>query len=159
MKKFWTAAGLLFSFACAFAAQPKTLYRNDFEKAEIGKVPEDFLVLDGGFAVRQEGGNKFLELPGAPLGEDTFGLLFGPTEPENVSASARIFGTAKGRRFPAFAVGLNGVGGLKLQVSPAKKLVELYRGEEVVATAPYTWEPGSWTLLRLDVRKVKDGEF
>ena len=159
MKKFWTAAGLLFFFACAFAALPGTVYRNDFEKAEIGKVPEDFLVLDGGFAVQQEGGNKFLELPGAPLGEDTFGLLFGPTEPENVSASARIFGTAKGRRFPAFAVGLNGVGGLKLQVSPAKKLVELYRGEEVVATAPYTWEPGSWTLLRLDVRKVKDGEF
>ena len=101
MKKFWTAAGLLFFFACAFAALPGTVYQNDFEKAEIGKVPEDFLVLDGGFAVQQEGGNKFLELPGAPL--DTFGLLFGPTETNNLSASARIFGTAKGRRFPAFA--------------------------------------------------------
>jgi len=157
MKKFWSAAGLLVSFVCAFAAQPKTLYRTDFEKAEIGKVPEDFLVLDGGFVVQQEGGNNFLELPGAPL--DTFGLLFGPTESNNVSASARIFGTGKGRRFPAFAVGLNGVGGLKLQVSPAKKLVELYRGEEVLASAPYNWESGSWTMLRLDVRKSKDGEF
>src|SRR5947207_12856383 len=151
MKKFWVAVRLVLCGVCAFAAPPKTDYRNDFEKADIGKVPEDVLVLDGGFAVQQEGGNKFLELPGAPL--DTFGLLFGPTETNNVSASARIFGTGKGRRFPAFALGLNGVGGLKLQVSPAKKLVELYRGEEVVATAPYTWEAGAWTMLRLDVRK------
>jgi len=157
MKRFWAVVGLVASFASAFAALPSTVYRNDFEKAEIGKVPEDFLVLDGGFAVQQEGGNKFLELPGAPL--DTFGLLFGPTETNNLSASARIFGTGKGRRFPAFALGINGMGGLRLQVSAAKKLVELYRGEEVVATAPYTWESGSWTMLRLDLRKIKDGEF
>src|SRR6266571_662021 len=142
---------------CAFAQQAKPLYQNDFEQAALDKVPDDFLVLDGGFAVQQEGGNKFLELPGAPL--DTFGLLFGPTETNNVSASARIFGTGKGRRFPAFAVGLNGVGGLKLQVSPAKKLVELYRGEEVATTAPFIWESGAWTMLRLDVRKIRDGQF
>jgi len=141
----------------AFAQQTKLLYENDFEKAALDKVPEDFLVLDGQFSVKEEGGNKFLELPGAPL--DTFGLLFGPTETNNVSASARIFATGKGRRFPAFAVGLNGVGGLKLQVSPAKKLVELYRGEDVVATAPYSWESGAWTMLRLEMRKVKDGEL
>ena len=157
MKKYLAIATLVACSASVFAAEPKTLYANNFEKADIGKVPDDFLVLDGGFAVQEEGGNKFLELPGAPL--DTFGLLFGPTETNNVSASARIFGTGKGRRFPAFAVGLNGVGGLRLQVSPAKKLVELYRGEDVVATAPYTWESGAWTMLRLDVRKIKEGEF
>src|SRR4051812_32447324 len=121
MKKYLAVGILVACSASFFAAEAKKLYENNFEKAEVGKVPEDFLVLDGGFAVQQESGNKFLELPGAPL--DTFGLLFGPTETNNVSASARIFGTGKGRRFPAFAVGLNGVGGLKLQVSPAKKLV------------------------------------
>jgi hypothetical protein len=148
---------LLFMAAFAFADEPKKLYENNFEKAEVDKVPEDFLVLDGGFAVKEEGGNKFLELPGAPL--DTYGVLFGPTEAANVSVSARIFGTGKGRRFPAFGIGANGVGGLKLQISAAKKLVELYKGEDVVASAPYTWEPGTWTALRLEVRKVKDGEF
>src|SRR5438874_13641621 len=60
------------------AAEGKVIYENNFEKAEVGKVPEDFLVLDGAFTVKEEGGNKFLELPGAPL--DTFGLLFGPTQ-------------------------------------------------------------------------------
>ena len=148
---------LVLVIGCMFSAAAKTIYENNFEKAEIGKVPEEFLVLDGGFAVKEEAGNKFLELPGAPL--DTFGLLFGPTEAANMSAGARIFGTGKGRRFPTFGVGLNGVGGLKLQISPGKKLVELYKGDEVVASAPYTWESGTWTMLRLQVQKSKESEF
>lgn len=140
---------------CAQEARP--LYENNFEKSEIGKVPEEFLVLDGGFAVRQEGDNKFLELPGAPL--ETFGFLFGSTEKEGVSVAARIYGTAKGRRFPTFAVGLNGVGGFRLQVSPAKKLLELSRGDNVRAGVPYEWASGQWTRLRLQVRKSKEGAW
>src|SRR6185369_7332699 len=150
-------AALFASLALCFGDLGKTVYENNFEKAELDKAPTEFLVLDGGFVVKEEGGNKFLELPGAPL--DTFGLLFGPTEAANVSASARIFGTGKGRRFPTFGVGLNGGGGLKLQVSPGKKLVELYKGEEVLTSAPYTWESGVWTAMRLQVRKIKEGEF
>jgi len=111
----------------AFAQQAKAIYENDFEKSALDKVPDDFLVLDGQFAVKEEGGNKFLELPGAPL--DTFGVLFGPTEKEDTAVSARIFGTGKGRRYPTFAVGLNGQGtsAYRLQVSPAKKALELLK--------------------------------
>jgi hypothetical protein len=115
------------------------------------------LVLDGGFAVKADGGNKLLELPGAPL--ETYGVLFGPTEPSGLAVTARIQGTGKGRRFPTFSVGLNGVGGYKLQVAPAKNAVELVKGEEVVASTPFKWASGSWTMLRLQSRKVKDGEF
>jgi hypothetical protein len=155
--KTWFLTLLLASAqATAFAAD-SVLYTNGFDKAELEKVPEDMLVLDGGFAVKEEGGNKFLELPGAPL--ETFGVLFGPTEASGLSVAARIQGTGKGRRFPTFAVGLNGVGGYKLQVAPAKNLVELVKGEEVVGSAPFAWESGSWTMLRLQCRKVKDGEF
>src|SRR5437867_1211368 len=141
----------------AFAQQAKLLYENDFEKAVLDKVPDDFLVLDGQFAVKEEGDNKFLELPGAPL--DTFGLLFGPTEKEDTAVSARIFGTGKGRRYPTFAVGLNGQGtsAYRLQVSPAKKALELFKGDEVKASVPYEWQSGTWARLRLQVRKVKDG--
>jgi hypothetical protein len=139
------------------SGQAQILYTNGFDKAELEKVPDDMLVLDGGFAVKEEAGNKFLELPGAPL--ETFGVLFGPTEATGLAVSARIQGTGKGRRFPTFAVGLNGVGGYKLQVAPAKKLVELVKGEEIVGSAPFTWESGSWTMLRLQCRKVKDSEL
>lgn len=141
---------------CALA-QTNVLYENNFEKAAVGKVPEDFLVLDGGFAVKEEGGNKFLELPGAPL--ESFGVQFGPAEASDLAVSARINGTAKGRRFPAFGVGLNGVAGYRLQVSPARKMLELYKDQTLLTTFPYEWKSGQWTKFRLQVRKVKEGEW
>ena len=156
----FTCLVLLTGLAFAVIAQEaKPLYENDFENAALDKVPDDFLVLDGQFAAKEEGGNKFLELPGAPL--DTFGVLFGPTEKEGTAVSARIFGTGKGRRYPTFAVGLNGQGtsAYRLQVSPAKKALELFKGDEVKATVPYEWQSGSWTRLRLQVRKVNDGQW
>ena len=116
----------------AFSAEAK--YQNDFQKAELDSVPPDLMVLDGQFTVKEERGNKFLELPGAPL--DTFGVLFGPNAKENVAVSARIFGIGSGRKLPAFDVGLNGVGGYKLRVSPAKRALELYRGDAQKTTVP-----------------------
>ncbi|HKS37822.1 MAG TPA: hypothetical protein VJW76_11570 [Verrucomicrobiae bacterium] len=152
-----TVVAVIGLLMAAWAQSSKPLYENDFEKSEAGKVPDDFLVLDGQFGVKEEEGNKVLELPGAPL--DTYGVLFGPTEKEGTVVFARIFGSGKGRRFPAFAASLNGVGGYKLQISPAKKLVELYKGETVKVTVPYEWVSGKWTHLKLQVRKVKDGQW
>jgi hypothetical protein len=139
------------------AQESGPLYENNFEKAAVGKVPDDLLILDGGFAVKEEGGNKVLELPGAPL--DTYGVLFGPAEKADVAVTGRFHGTLKGRRFPAFAIGLNGVAGYKLRVSPGKKELELVKGDDIKASVPYTWTSGSWTLLRLQLRKVKEGEW
>ncbi|HTD68427.1 MAG TPA: hypothetical protein VK846_18030 [Candidatus Limnocylindria bacterium] len=156
-------SAVTFVFLCfasaAYAAEEKgkVLYQNDFSKGEVGKLPEEMLLLDGGFAVQEFNGNKVLQLPGAPL--DTFGVLFGPTESANMAVSARVHSSKKGRREPAFALGLNGNAGYKLQVSAAKKLVELYKGDDVIAKEPFTLESDSWTMLKLQVRKVKDGEF
>jgi len=136
----------------AMAQDPKPLYEMNFEQAEVGKVPEGFLVLDGAFEVKQEEGNKFLELPGAPL--DSFGVLFGPTEKSGVSVSARIRSTGKGRRYPAFGVGLNGQSGYRLQVSPGKKALEIYKGDLVVASTPYDWKSGEWTMFQFQIVKA-----
>ena len=143
--------------SAAAGADTKTLYENNFEKTEVGQVPSDFLVLDGGFVVKQEDGNKFLELPGAPL--DNFAIQFGPVETENVAVSARIKGIAQGRRYPLFGVGLNGVAGYKLQITPAKKQLELYKDQDLKAAIPYDWKSGQWTRLRLQVRKVQEGHW
>lgn len=151
-------AGLAF-LAVAVLIQPARagssgpVYHENFQEATVGAVPDEIFVLDGGFAVRQSGTNQYLELPGAPL--ESFGVLFGPTETEGLAVSARIYGTNKGRRMPTFAVGLNGGSGYKLQVSPAKKLVELYQLNDVKASVPYDWKPGGWTCLELQV--IKDG--
>lgn len=143
-------------FATTALAQD-AVYKNDFESGEVGKVPADMMVLDGGFKVVDDNGNKVLELPGAPL--ETFGLLFGPTEKDNRTVTARVFGTTKGRRAPTFSIGLCGVGGYKLQVSPGKKALELYKAGDVKTSVPFDWQTGKWTQLTLTVRKTKDAEW
>lgn len=143
----WAIAGVV------IVADP--LYHNDFESAEEGGVPDDFLIIDGQFAVRQHEGNKVLELPGAPL--ETFGFLIGPAQKEGLAVSARILGTNRGRKFPTFAVSLNSVGGFRLRVAPAKKAVELVKSDAPVASVPFEWKSGVWTLLKLQIRKASEG--
>jgi hypothetical protein len=144
---------LILALGCFGVPAQEVKYSNDFEKAELNSVPKEFLVWEGAFSVKEENGNKFLELPGAPL--DTYGVFFGPTEKENIAVAARILGTGKGRRFPTFGVSLNGVGGYKLRVSPGKKAIELYKGDEVKASSPFEWQSGKWANLKLQV--VKSG--
>ena len=128
------------------------LYHNNFERTDTGKVPDEFLVLDGDFSVKESEANKYLELPGAPL--DTFGVLFGPTTNAGVCVSARIYGTSKGRRYPQFAIGLDGQNGYKLKVSAAKDALEIYKGDESIASVPYHWKTGSWTMFKLRIRQT-----
>jgi len=131
------------------------LYSQDFTKAALGDPPEDVMILEGQFTVKEEAGNRFLELPGAPL--ETYGLLFGSSRAGGVQAQARIWGTKAGRKQPVFALGLNGQGGFKLRVSPAKQVIELLQGDEVLRTAPFQWQSGDWTSLRLQVRPSGSG--
>ena len=138
-------------------ARPTPLYENDFERAEAGTLPDEFMALAGDFVVKRDGTNQFLELPGSPL--DSFAMQFGPTESADVVAGARIFSTAKGRRAPTFGVGLGGVAGFKLQVSPGKKALELLKDQEVKTSLAFDWRSGAWTQLRLQIRKVKSGEW
>ena len=149
--------GLALLFASAVFAGAEVKYQNDFEKAETGSFPDDLMILDGQFTIEEESGNKFLRLPGAPL--DTFGVLFGPNEKEDVAVSARFFGTAKGRRYPVFDVGLHGVGGYKLRVVPAKKKLELYRSDSLKTSAPLDWDSGKWTYLKLQTTKTAENEW
>jgi hypothetical protein len=135
----------------------KTLYENHFEKETVGQAPPDFLILDGAFVVKEENENKFLELPGTPL--DSFAVQFGPVQTDNVAVSVRINGTSKGRRFPTFGVGINGSAGYRLQVSPGKKTLELLKDQELKKSIPYDWKSGQWTKLRLQLSKIKDGQW
>lgn len=153
-------SALVLSACVGAIAADAPVYQNDFEKAEAGKDAGslDFLVMgDGDFKVKQVDANKVLELAPTPL--ETYGLLFGPTEVEDISVQARAFGTSTGRRFPVFAVGLNGVGGFMLRVNPAKKQLEILKGEDVKASAPLAWTTGTWTQMLFNVSKVKDGQW
>ncbi len=138
-------------------ARAAALYENNFEQAEAGKLPDEFMALAGDFTVKRDGTNQFLELPGSPL--DSFAVQFGPTESAEVAVSARILSTAKGRRTPTFGVGLGGVAGYKLQVAPGKKSLELLKDQEVKTSVAFDWQSGTWTQLRLQIHKLKADEW
>jgi hypothetical protein len=140
------------------ARAARVVYANEFAAFAPGSVPDEFLVLNGDFRVQAIEGNKCLVLPGTPL--ETFGLLFGPAAVEGLDVSARIQSESKGRLRPTFGIGLNGVGGFRLVVTPSKRVAELYRGAEDsgdrLASTPFDWESGTWTRLRLRVSKTGD---
>lgn len=151
--------GLLMAGALgAPAADPITpTFSQDFSQVAVGKIPDGFLVLDGQFDVKEDSGNRFMELPGAPL--DSYGVMFGPSGKEDWGAQARFSGTGQGRRYPVFGVSVNGVAGYRVQVSPAKRAIELLKGDEVKATFAFVWESGTWTQVRIQVRKVSEGAW
>lgn len=134
--------------ANAPGAQP--LYTNDFEKVPEGDPPKDMAVLNGTFAVKAVDGNKVLELPGDPV--DSFGVLFGPEGESHLCVQARLYGTATGKRSPEFGVGLGDSNGYKLWLMPAVNQLQILKGEDVVATVPYTWKSGVWTVMKLEAK-------
>jgi hypothetical protein len=130
-------------------------FRTDFEQAATGKLPENMMVLSGDFQVQTGEGKKYLELPGSPL--ETFGVLFGPAQTGEASASASFYGTKQGRKFPAFGISLGGVSGYRLEMSGGKKALEIFKGDESRGQVPYEWTSGGWTMLRLQLRKTPEG--
>ena len=138
-------------------AADKIHFEQNFDAQEVGTIPKEFLVLAGEFAVAVEEGSHVLKLPGAPL--DTFGALFGEASREAGYVEGKFFGTRQGRKFPSFGIGMAGVQGYRLQVSPAKGQIEILKGEEVVVSVPYEWKSGAWLNLRLMlVKKEKTWE-
>ncbi|MDC0267956.1 sugar phosphate isomerase/epimerase [bacterium] len=150
LRKSLTLPALLFCLsACVQLHAADPLYQQDFNETEPGETPNDFLVLGGRFGVKQ----SCLELPGTPL--DNHGAVFGPDNEGDIEISARIRSERKGRLYPSFGIGLFGLGGYSLKVSPAKKNIELYRGRTMVSEAPFDWKSGHWTHLRLEIKSAE----
>jgi hypothetical protein len=133
----------------------KVLFKSDFESASADSVPEELMVLAGQFSVKEAGGNKALELPGTPL--EDFGALFGPAESGGVAVRARVRSESTKRLAPRFGVGLSGVAGYRLLVSTGQNVLQLLKDQQVVASAPFEWKPGTWTSLHLQARKISEG--
>ena len=121
------------------------IYSQDFEK--VSDLPNDFVVMDGKFCVKEINGNKVLELQGTPL--DNYGLFFGPEIATGVELTVRIYSEATGKRYPSFCIGLNGSAGFKLRVSPGRHAVELLKGDEIKASSSFKWKDKQWLFLRL----------
>jgi hypothetical protein len=127
-------------------------YFNDFEHAAKGKPSDDIQILLGDWVVRQEGGNSFLELAGAPL--DTYCALFGPGDSATLDVSARIWADAAGRSYPEFGIGTNDSGGYKLCLWPEHGAIELRKADDAKNSKPFNWKPAAWLRVRLRVQQI-----
>jgi hypothetical protein len=152
---FSTALACIFSIALLGADSPSSApsaYFNDFQKTPLGKPPDDLMIANGEFSVREEAGKRFLELPGDPL--DTFGVLFGPADSATLDVSAKIWADSAGKLSPEFGIGSNDAGGYKLWIWPATGTIELRKADESKASKPFAWKPATWLHLRLRVRPI-----
>ncbi|NBQ22765.1 MAG: sugar phosphate isomerase/epimerase [Verrucomicrobia bacterium] len=145
----WTvlnvATLMTFMVSAGLVRAQALVYTQNFDQTASGQTPDDFLVLGGRFAVE----DQTLVLPGAPL--DNHGAVFGPDNQGDLEIRARIRSEKKGRLYPSFGVGLYGLGGYSLKVSPAKKALELYRGRSILTEVPFDWRSAGWVNLRLAV--------
>lgn len=142
----------------ALEAGRVVLWAQDFESVEVGLEPDDTLVLNGQFTVEQEqGGNKALALPGAPL--ETMNILLEPSRGTGTAIRASIKGEKTGRREPAFGVGLGGASGYRFMLFPQRGVVELLLDEQPLAKSEYKWAGGSWTLMKLEVSEAEGGAW
>ena len=148
---------LLCSCFAASTSVAEVLYKNDFQSTDIGQEPDGFLVLDGAFVVKEEGENRFLELPGAPL--ENFGTLFGSRTREGSRISVKVESQANRRLSPSFGVGVNGLGGFRLMLSGNKRKLELLRGDEVLASVDYRWQSKGATRIVLEAFPVSESSW
>ena len=131
----WFFACLFIIFHEFLAASPtqsdssswNLLYKENFDRIEEGKLPDDFFVLDGNFMVTDLNGRKCLALKGTPVGEH--GFLFGPRiRDRNLELSFSCKGAVKSRRHSVFALALGGMSGMHLRFNPGtQNLLMNYR--------------------------------
>lgn len=139
-------------------AQPSsTLYSNDFQSAAIGSVPEDFKVITGEFTVKEESGNRFLEVGTDHL--NSFGVLIGPERGAGTAITVRIRSLTTGKRYPEFGVGLGGVGGLRLILMPSINEIHVRQGDRTIARAPFKWKGGEWVNLHAELTRTGEGRW
>ena len=139
--------GLLACIACV--TTETSVFHESFSSAKA--LPADFTEFNGKVGIGRLNGNRYAELPAKPV--SSRGLLFGPALSKGLRVEARFL-AEDGEKSPTFAVGLNGLSGYKLQVTPNKQQLELLRDEVIVHAEKFEWLSGKWTQLQLQVREL-----
>ncbi len=135
--------------ACVVSPGPDTnltpLLQSDFRSSDI---PDNWIELNGHVSFA----NGAMQLPAEPLA--LHGVMFGPALRENLRVAARFKAESIGRQFPEFGLGVNGIGGFRLMVSPGQKKLLLFRNDVSVHEVEHTWVPGDWTHLAMQIRRL-----
>ncbi len=60
---------------------------------------------------------------------------------------------------PSFGVGVFGISGYKVRLSPAAGKLEILKDEMVKADVPFEWKSDTWTRLKVQARPVDKGQW
>lgn len=132
------------------AQDVKTTLVNADEWAE-GEVPKEVFVVDGTIKIAAKDGNKAIMVDPSPITDASAQLA----DSANGSAmiEAKVLAFKRGRSTPRFGVSVHGMSGHRLIVNPAKKLLELVKGDQTLASASYDWTADAWMKLKLEAKK------
>jgi hypothetical protein len=136
----------------------KPLYAVKFSE-NLVQLPEDFFIMEGIWNVRKLGKTRALYLQPYPL--RSYSLLFGPEYKEGLELSADVFSSSRGRTFPNFGIGSHGLSGFRLNVRAGDKgsVLQLFTNEtRLIANGLCQWQSDMWTSIRLNVKKLADGQ-
>jgi len=116
-----------------------------------GEVPKEVFVVDGTVKIAALEGNKAIVVDPNPITDASAQLA--TSAAGNASIEAKVFAIKRGRSTPRFGVSVHGMSGHRLLVNPAKKLIELVRNDQTLASIPYTWASEVWLKLKLEAKK------
>lgn len=148
MKRLLLAACALASSLHAQQVQTFDIKADDWAE---GEPPKEVFVVDGTIKIAAHEGNKAIVIDPNPITDASAQL--GASAAGSASIEGKILATKRGRSTPRFGVSVHGLSGHRLLVNPAKKVIELVKNDQTLATVPHTWTSGAWLKLKLEAKK------
>lgn len=139
------------------AAAPQADTKEDFQKRDVGPVPDELMVVQGTFEIAAEGENKFLQQLAEPL--DDGAVLLGKSLKNGGTVKAKIKASSKRRSAPRMGVGVGGTSGYRFRLLPAEKKVELTKEDGRLVAVDFAWKPDVWFWVEISVLPDKDGKW
>ncbi len=151
MKSIWIL--ILAALGPAMGRKAETQsFSYDCESWTEGDPPKtDVFVVEGKISIVNLSGNKVILIDPAELVDATAQLAVSGAGSSSVQA--KVLASKAGRSYPRFGIGVHGMSGHRLMMNPARKTVELIKGDEVITTAPVTWTSEAWLNMKLEAIK------
>ena len=151
---FWGALAAAVTVSTLSAQEMKSTSLKFDDWAE-GEPPDSVLVVDGTIEIQAKDGNKALVIGANPITDASAQL--GDSAAGEASIQANIFASKVGRSYPRFGVSVHGMSGHRLILNVPYRRLEIVKGDEVIAHAPFKWESDTWVTLKLEVRRATPG--
>jgi len=151
MKRLLLAASLF--TACSLHAQQLQSFEIKADDWAEGEPPKEVFVVDGTIKIAARDGNKAIVIDPNPITDASAQLAVSAAG--NASIEARILAIKRGRSTPRFGVSVHGMSGHRLIVNPAKKSLDLIKGTDTLASAPFPWTSEVWVKVKLEAKKTE----